>query len=227
MWKITTECGIDSYIFGTVHLYPKKELELPANAVSRLKMCKILALERDITDESEQQEFTDFEMPAYFTENYRALFTEYGNELVSMESQLIKIANENGIKISGLEPTDEILGIMVDLGKIEIPQTEFEKDKIVQVYQQTLEMYKAEQIRLFKDSLISQMPRAMVELIVDKRNENWLEDIMILIEREPTFIAVGMGHLGREGGLLSLLAEKGYQLTKVEIKNTPPNTVYN
>lgn len=207
---------MESFIFGTVHLYPKIELELPANAIFKLEKCKILALERDITDESEQQKFMEFEMPAYFTENYRALIAEYGNELVSMESQLIKIANENGIKISGLESTHEILGIMADLSKIEIPQTDLETDKIIQVYRQTLEMYKAEQIRLFKDSLLSQMPGKMVELTVDQRNNNWLEDIIILIEKEPTFVAVGMGHLGGEKGLLNLLAIKGYKLTKVE-----------
>nr|WP_298997376.1 TraB/GumN family protein [uncultured Allomuricauda sp.] len=227
LWKMTLKNGKESYIFGTVHLYPKNELEIPELVVAKLKECEMLALERDITDKSEQQKFMDFEMPAYFTENYKALINEYGNELVSMESQLIRIANENRIKISGLESTDEILDIMTDLAKIEIPKTDFQKDKIIQVYEQTLGMYKSEQIRSFKDSLQSQMPRAVTELTVDKRNKNWLGDIINLVEKQPTFIAVGMGHLGGDGGLLSLLAEKGYKLNAVDIKNTSPNKVYN
>lgn len=38
--------------------------------------------------------------------------------------------------------------------------------------------------------------------------------------------AVGMGHLGGKDGLLSQLAEKGYELTNVTIKNISTHQVY-
>ncbi|PIF00780.1 MAG: hypothetical protein CR994_03765 [Maribacter sp.] len=216
LWKVTSKSGIESYLFGTVHLYPKNQLKLSENAISKLKKCKVLALERDITDKHGQQKFINFEMPVFFTENYKVLISEYGNDLVSMEGQLIEIANNNEIKISGLESTEEILRIMTDLSEIEFLKTDFEKDRIIQVYQQTLEMYKKEQILAFKDSMASQMPRKMVELSVNVRNNNWTEDIINLVEKEPVFIAVGMGHLGGENGLLKILVDKEYKLERIK-----------
>ncbi len=216
LWKLTSKNGIESYVYGTIHLYPKSELELSEKIISKLKKCKVLALERDITDTTEQEKFLNFELPEYFIESYRALALEYGNELVSMEGELIKIANENGIKITGLESTDEVLSIMIDMGKIEFPQSEFEKDKIIEVYQQTLDLYKKEQILTFKDGIISQMPTKMVDLSVNIRNQNWIEDIINLVEHKSTFIAVGMGHLGGENGLLKLLNDKEFKLERIE-----------
>ncbi|MCF8714513.1 TraB/GumN family protein [Joostella atrarenae] len=216
LWKITSKSGIESYVYGTVHLYPKNELELSKKIISKLENCKVLALERDITDSAEQEKFLNFELPQYFIESYRALTLEYGNELVSMEGQLIKIAKKNGIKISGLESTNEILAIMTEMGKIEFPQSEFEKDKIIEVYQHTLNLYKKEQILIFKDSMISQMPTKMVDLSINLRNQNWIEDIINLVENKSTFIAVGMGHLGGENGLLKLLKDKEYKLERIK-----------
>ncbi|WP_340066174.1 TraB/GumN family protein [Ascidiimonas aurantiaca] len=217
LWKITSINGTESYIFGTIHLYPKGELELSEKVLLKLKKCNILALERDVTNKSEQKKFMDFEMPKFFTESYQVVITEYGNELVGMENQLIEVARDQGIKITGLESTEEILHIMIDLNQIEIPQTHFEKDKMLQVYRQSLEMYKREQIKIFKDSLYEQIPKRITELTVDQRNVNWFGNIVNLIEKEPTFIAVGMGHLGGRSGLLNLLAQKGYKLNRVKI----------
>ncbi|BFP39621.1 hypothetical protein FGF1_04660 [Flavobacteriaceae bacterium GF1] len=227
LWKITSKNGTESYIFGTVHLYPRSELKLSENAIAILTECSTLALERDVTNTFEQQKFMDFEMPKILTESYKVIISEYGNELVTMENQLIKTAKDNGIRITGLETTDEILRILTNLNEIEIPQANFEKDKMLQAYQQSLKMYKKEQIKSFKDSLIFQMPKRMTKLIVDQRNRNWIDDLVGLVENEPAFIAVGMGHLGGEQGLLQLLAAKGYKPIRMEIKNKPPNTVYN
>ena len=217
LWRVTSINGTESYIFGTVHLYPEGELEISEDVFVKLKECSLLALERDVTNESEQKKFMDFEMPKFFTESYRVLISEYGDKLVGMENQLIEVAREQGIKITGLESTEEILQIMIDLSQIEIPQTHFEKDKTLQVYRQSLEMYKKEQIKIFKDSLNVQLPKRITELTVDQRNENWFGDVLNLIEKEPTFIAVGMGHLGGRSGLLNLLAQKGYKLKRVKI----------
>ncbi len=216
LWKVTSRSGVESFIYGTVHLYPKSELELSEKVISKLEKSKVLALERDITDITEQERFSNFQLPEYFIESYKVLTAEYGDELVSMEGQFIKIANENGIEISGLESTEEILEIMTDIGKIKFPQSEFQKDKMIQVYKQTLDLYKKEQILTFKDSMVSQMPIEMVELSVNNRNKNWVEDIINLVEQEPTFIAVGMGHLGGKNGLLKLLNDKKYKLERIE-----------
>jgi uncharacterized protein YbaP (TraB family) len=66
-------------------------------------------------------------------------------------------------------------------------------------------MYKDEQIKVFKDSLRTQMGEKTTDIIVDQRNVNWFKDITILIEKDQTFVAVGFGHIGGQNGLLTLL----------------------
>ncbi len=61
-----------------------------------------------------------------------------------------------------------------------------------------------------------QMGEEIIKILLDKRNKNWIEDIEYLIEKDRTFIAVGMAHLGGENGILNLLKENGYELQRVE-----------
>ncbi|MEM8928885.1 MAG: TraB/GumN family protein [Bacteroidota bacterium] len=216
LWKVSSISGKESYIFGTIHLYPRNEIELSEVIISRLKSCNVLALERDMTNRMEQQNFMPLEMPIFIEESYRIVVSEYGNELVSMENQLIQIANDNGKKITGLESTEEILAIIAEVNHFEIPELNWHKDRILETYHQSLRIYKDQHLRVFKDSLKAQMGEKITNTIVDQRNVNWFKDIILLIEKDKTFIAVGMEHLGGKNGLLSLLLEKRYKLTRVE-----------
>ena len=96
LWKITSKNGTESYIFSTIHLYPKDELEISSKAVSVLKKCNTLALEFNMLDSLERQKFNEFEIPKSLSNGYSALITEYApEELSSMEIQLIEIAQKN------------------------------------------------------------------------------------------------------------------------------------
>ena len=53
------------------------------------------------------------------------------------------------------------------------------------------------------------------EKFIDKRNQNWISVIEGSINLEPTFIAVGAGHLYGEKGVINLLKEEGYNVTPV------------
>jgi uncharacterized protein YbaP (TraB family) len=48
------------------------------------------------------------------------------------------------------------------------------------------------------------------------RNKIWMEEIPILINENPTFIAVGAIHLYGKDGLINLLNEKGYNVISVK-----------
>jgi uncharacterized protein len=56
-----------------------------------------------------------------------------------------------------------------------------------------------------------------IEEFYFKRNEEWLPKIEKMIKNDKAFIAVGIGHLEGERGLLSLLKAKGYTLTSVKV----------
>ena len=225
LWEIESETGIESFIFGTIHLYPKTEMELSENIISKLQECNMLALERDITNQSEQQKFTDFEMPTFLLESYGVIIEEYGDELVSMESELINKALESKMGLTGLESADEILNILKTIRDIKIPQGSFIKEQILADYRESLNQYKTESIGKFHKSMTVQIGVEIINILVDKRNNNWIEDIEALIEKDRTFIAVGMGHLGGENGILNQLKEKGYSLKQIETVNMPTNTL--
>lgn len=217
LWEITSKNGIESYIFGTLHSYPIDELKISKNAFSHLRKCKTLALEIDLTDTTNIEKFINFKMPEYFVVGDSVLMSQYRpDELASMEEQLIKVAEDQGLKIIGLESTEESLRMMKKFGDVKIPKREMNTERMLEVFQGYFEMYKKENIGEAKDSLSNQQPREMSEVLIDERNINWLDDIMESLEKEPTFIAVGMGHLGGKDGLLNLLFKEGYKLERVK-----------
>lgn len=54
------------------------------------------------------------------------------------------------------------------------------------------------------------------DILLDKRNRNWTEQMMRLMPETPTLFAVGAGHLGGDKGLISLLRAKGYIVRPVQ-----------
>jgi len=80
-------------------------------------------------------------------------------------------------------------------------------DKMVQVYlSQEIEkieaMFKEEEFGM-KDGL---------ELLLDKRNINWVEQLKTILPKTNIFMAVGAAHLVGEKGVIELLRKEGYTL---------------
>ena len=53
------------------------------------------------------------------------------------------------------------------------------------------------------------------ERLVDRRNLAWMENLEALLEKGNAFIAVGTGHLPGEAGLVRLLRQRGWRLTRI------------
>jgi len=217
LWKIESKNGLESYIFGTIHLYPKTEIQLSENVILKLQNCNILALESDMTNEQEQKKLIDFQMPEFVLESYRIILSEYGDELISMESQLIEKAQKSNIKVAGMETVDEILDIMKTIRKIQISDNIFITEEMLSDYQQSLKMYNDESIGKLKEIMKIQMGKEITKILIDNRNENWIDNIESFVEKDKTFIAIGVGHLGGKNGVLKLLIEKGYKLERIKI----------
>ena len=50
------------------------------------------------------------------------------------------------------------------------------------------------------------------EMLIDKRNADWLKKMPALMKQKPTLFAVGAGHLPGEKGVLNLLRQAGYKV---------------
>ncbi len=217
LWSIKAKNGKESYIFGTIHLYPKDELTISERAVSKLRYCKTLALERDINNEEQQKLFIDSIKPHSILDTYGIIYTHYNPQLENMEGGLLRIAKENNLSVTGLESANEVLSI---INNIPSQNKIREKQETLNLYKKAIQLYKGESIGAFADIYLDQeFGKVLRKLLVDQRNKNWIDDIESLIEKDETFIAVGMGHLGGEKGILNLLKTKGYNLKRVDKQN--------
>ena len=216
-WAIKPPEGHTSYIFGTIHLYPKEDSLLSPIVTSTLKQCDLLLLERDITNAEEQQQFADLQIPAFITESFRAIITEYGENLISMENQLIETAQTNEIEIGGLENSQDLIETFEKLNKISLPDSTYDSQEMLTEYQDIIRLYKNESINEFEKLLNEQSSEEIHTLLVQQRNNHWIKVIPQKVNSQSCFIAVGMGHLGGKKGLLYLLEEQGYTITRIPI----------
>jgi uncharacterized protein YbaP (TraB family) len=139
-------------------------------------------------------------------------------EMASYEQTFVTKAAELSVPLNGLETVafqmslfDEVP--MADQIKM-LVETVSDKDKNLREFNQMVAAYKAQDLKQLY-SLISESPQYAQynDLLLSNRNISWVPKIKNIIKEQPTFIAVGAGHLGGEKGLINLLRSEGYQIT--------------
>ena len=214
--RVTSKDKKTGFIFGTIHLYPNDRLKISNQVLSTLRQCETLALERNIKDSVDQKLFTERPIRIQtILRTYQVISDKYREGLKNMESELITFADSNDMKLTGLETSTELLDLMTKVPNIDKGETD---EHIIGLYEITIDIYKDELIDYFADTYLNkELGLETRKLLVDKRNENWLDNIENLINQDNAFIAIGMGHLGGENGLLNLLEKKGYKLERIKI----------
>ena len=139
----------------------------------------------------------------------------------SYEMSLIQLAKADQKEVTGLETIDEQLAAFNQISEEEqvdyLTETIEEYDEATSEFQQLLEAYQAQDV----DQLYELSQETMDEVegmeqhLLINRNEAWVPKMASLMKAQPTFFAVGAGHLGGEHGLLELLEEQGYTVTPV------------
>jgi len=139
-----------------------------------------------------------------------------GDMEVTMDEFFYRKAQQEGKKIIGLETVDDQMEM---LEKIPIDYiTDYFRNfhKGAEDMENIITLYtKADLDRLLT---LMQEDKAMASLekkLITKRNKKMAVGIMTLIAEQPTFVAVGAGHLPGKKGILKLLERKGYRLTPV------------
>ena len=128
-------------------------------------------------------------------------------------------------KLIGLETVDEQVGVFSGLS--ERDQVELLDSVIALSNEGELSLEELKILYLSGDlaAILSRMmqpamrlgPKAMlkvVERMLDNRNEVMVERMQELLAEGNAFIAVGAAHLPGEAGVLNLLADRGYKLTR-------------
>jgi uncharacterized protein YbaP (TraB family) len=55
-----------------------------------------------------------------------------------------------------------------------------------------------------------------MEILLDKRNINWVNQLKHILPGQNIFMAVGAGHLVGKKGLIELLKKEGYTMRPIE-----------
>ncbi|MGI9159419.1 MAG: TraB/GumN family protein [Saprospiraceae bacterium] len=81
-------------------------------------------------------------------------------------------------------------------------------------YEDMLRLYRAEDISKMQSMVVAEgqdMAR-FEELLLTRRNQNWIPVMQRLMKETPTLFAVGAGHLGGPRGVIALLRAEGYRV---------------
>lgn len=135
-----------------------------------------------------------------------------------VEEELLKIAKEDKKEIRGLE-TIQFQASVFDSIPYQWQAKELLKniDSFSVYKDQFLTMlgfYKNQQM----DSIKALMDTSEFssekydDLLLNKRNKNWVKKLNTIMKNESVFVAVGAGHLVGENGLISLLKKEGYSV---------------
>lgn len=142
------------------------------------------------------------------------------------EFELLALAKEKKMAIGGLETVadqmsvfegipykDQAMALLDAIRQKEQPDTAATKgkDPTAEIYQCYIDQDIEKMIEMTDDEF-DEMANAE-ELLLIRRNNNWIPKIGKLAAKKTTFFAVGAAHLAGEQGVIKLLIKAGYTLT--------------
>ncbi|MBK7434807.1 MAG: TraB/GumN family protein [Chitinophagaceae bacterium] len=142
----------------------------------------------------------------------------------AVEEELMVLAKANKKEIRGLE-TMAFQASVFD----SIPYPEQAKELLKGIdsinsyrkyFDTMVNIYKSQQLGEI-EKMFSKSEFGMEEnrdILLNKRNRNWVELLRPILKDRSVFIAVGAGHLVGEEGLIALLKKEGYVLRPIENK---------
>ena len=139
-----------------------------------------------------------------------------------VEEELMTLAKENKKAIQGLE-TMAFQASVFD----SIPYGEQAKELLKSVDSlSTYKKYFETMVQVYKNQQLDKMLELFSnndfgmennqDILLDKRNKDWVIKLNTIMKKESVFIAVGAGHLVGDNGLINLLKKEGYTLRPVE-----------
>ena len=145
-------------------------------------------------------------------------------KMTSVEMELYKITKKKKIASDGLETAAYQMSVFDS-----IPYQD-QADMLVTTLRSTdtgddgfdkmMEMYRDQDINGMQ-SIVSEEGQNMSKFedrLLNDRNRNWIPIMGDMMRAQPTFFAVGAGHLGGPKGVIMLLRQAGYKVEAVENK---------
>lgn len=268
-WKITGN-GLKkpSYLYGTIHLIPKKEYEMPVAVREALDHTKRVTFEidmKELTSMSTQmglmtkafmpgnktikdllspedyafvkQKMKDRGLPGGMMERMKPMFLStmlssdddgqqtFGNSaMTSVEMEVYKAARNRKLETAGLETTAYQMAIFDSIpysaqAKMLVDglrSTEADSTGGNQL-EQMIKLYHVQDINAMQNMIEDEGEGLSdyEDILLKRRNTNWIPEMGKFMRDKPTLFAVGAGHLGGTGGVVALLRKAGYRVDAV------------
>ena len=139
-----------------------------------------------------------------------------------MDLEILRRAREAGTRIAYLEPIEHQLALIEKVMTIEmladfLDDADGQRQKLERMTKAYLgaDVEKLAQV-VFDPEDMKKFP-GMTELLIYKRNREWLPLLEQHILAGRVFVAVGAAHLIGEKGILALLAQNGHDLSRAPI----------
>lgn len=149
---------------------------------------------------------------------------ESNSSMVSYEMQLMDMAKKGEKDITGLETMEFQMSLFDSIpydaqAKMLLASIDAEgqSEEGENQLDMMVRLYKAQDIQGMQN-IMSDEPDALggyEDLLLQKRNHNWIPIMSDMMSEKPVFFAVGAGHLGGEEGVISLLRQAGYTVEAV------------
>jgi len=138
----------------------------------------------------------------------------------SFDMTLAAIAREKEIPVFGLETLKYQMNIFDEIpyeDQVEdMMEMVKEEEKMARMYEKMVSVYMKEDINGLQTlTLEDAATEKEIEMLLNKRNREWVSRIEKFAAEKPTFIGVGAAHLGGEKGLVILLRKAGYKVTAI------------
>jgi len=262
-WKISGK-GLKkpSYLYGTIHMIPKDEFELPGSIRESLDNVRRVTFEIDMKQMTNlvsqmglitksfmaggktlkdllnaedyalvKAKMAEKGLPGGMFERIKPMFLSTlfsseeenpasGGNITSVEMELYKMSKNRRLESAGLETAAYQMSVfdsipyavqakmLVDgLRSVDTTDTsESQLDEMLRLYRE--QDITAMQTMIGEDSGMGQYE----DILLKKRNQNWIPVMGRMMAEKPTLFAVGAGHLGGKYGVVALLRKEGYRV---------------
>lgn len=144
------------------------------------------------------------------------------DENPSLDQYFQDLGRKEGKKIIGLETAkdqiDLIFNAPVERQKFHLLYMVRNKNKLKMELQRLYRYYTQQDVQAMGRMMYAkgEFLDNEIDVLLVQRNRKWAEELPAIMASQPTFIAVGAGHLAGPNGLITMLKNKGYILKAVK-----------
>ncbi|CAN5410475.1 TraB/GumN family protein [soil metagenome] len=144
---------------------------------------------------------------------------------VQLDTYFQDEAKKDGKKVIGLETIDvqikALFGQLTMQRQVELLNEMFkEKDELKRLLGVMNNAYISQNMNELQQLMYgSSYKPEELKVLLDDRNNHWMEQLPKLMKEQPVFVEVGALHLFGQKGLINQLKEQGYTVTPINLKN--------